>query len=460
MNLTAVRVNAIKMLSNDHEDPMTGAEAKSKEVVFRLFVSVGRASLLADIQDSHSGNMSIRYTDQKGREYMAITATGSQKGDLEPGQICYIPATATDFRSYKASSESRTHARILGLPGVGATLHVHAKDLTIATLDDEPKPSTAPDFWPVDRLGFHHLGAVPVLWVSVPIGSQELSDKATAALTDHPTAVIQAHGLLAKARTLKEALFLAHIANASGAVVRLAKKLGVDLARLRAAVRSDPDANFDGRAGAYGLEADDRCDFAGEKEVQREFIKTGARIFESKLSPFHTGSLSVRRGAEMFYAPKASMPREVGGPLLQVPLNAGEADSTEMRRHKAIYAGSDFQTVLHCHIPEAEAEALALDPRPGEALARIVPLDAEGNFLYPVVPVVPPHLETGRLIGLLRDHKMVVVRGGGVWAVGRQSLSEVLHHPASLRDICLYRIGAVERGLDLKKMEPSKSGRL
>jgi hypothetical protein len=162
----------------------------------------------------------------------------------------------------------------------------------------------------------------------------------------------------------------------------------------------------------------------------------------------------------MLHAPKASMPREVGGPLLRVPLDAGESDSTEIRRHKAIYAGSDFQTVLHCYIPEAEAEALALDPGPGEALAPIVPLDAEGNFLYPVVPVVPPHPETGRLIGLLRDHKMVVVRGGGVWAAGRQSLSEVLHHPASLRDICLYRIGAVERGLELKKMEPSKSGRL
>jgi hypothetical protein len=51
------------------------------------------------------------------------------------------------------------------------------------------------------------------------------------------------------------------------------------------------------------------------------------------------------------------------------------------------------------------------------------------------------------------------VRGGGVWAVGSQSLSEVLHHPSSLREICLYRIAAVERGLDLRKMEPEKARR-
>ena len=123
---------------------MTRADWRSNEEIFRLFVAVGRASLLADMQDSHSGNMSMKYTDSEGREHIAITATGSQKGDLEPSQICYIPATETDYGYYKASSETDTHARILNLPGVRATIHVHAKDLTIATLDDRPKPSSPP----------------------------------------------------------------------------------------------------------------------------------------------------------------------------------------------------------------------------------------------------------------------------------------------------------------------------
>jgi hypothetical protein len=41
--------------------------------------------------------------------------------------------------------------------------------------------------------------------------------------------------------------------------------------------------------------------------------------------------------------------------------------------------------------------------------------------------------------------------------VGGQSLSEVLHHPSSLREICLYQIGAHELGLDLRPMEPEKA---
>jgi hypothetical protein len=112
---------------------------------------------------------------------------------------------------------------------------------------------------------------------------------------------------------------------------------------------------------------------------------------------------------------------------------------------------------MHCYVPEAEACSHFIYPGEREPSDRMVPVDAEGSFLYLVIPVLPPKFEMEKLIKLLHDYKMVVVRGGGVWAVGAQSISEVLHHPSSLREICLYRIGAFERGLDLKKMEPKKA---
>jgi hypothetical protein len=86
-----------------------------------------------------------------------------------------------------------------------------------------------------------------------------------------------------------------------------------------------------------------------------------------------------------------------------------------------------------------------------------VPIDAEGSFLYLVIPVVPARTSLGELVRLLHDYKVVVIRGGGAWAVGHQSLSEALHHLSSLREICLYRIGAFELGLDLRRMEPDKA---
>jgi ribulose-5-phosphate 4-epimerase/fuculose-1-phosphate aldolase len=237
----------------------------------------------------------------------------------------------------------------------------------------------------------------------------------------------------------------------------LAGKLGVDISALRAAVQAAPDTVF--RPSEYSIDDDEVCEFPEEKEILQEFRKAGARIFESRLSPFHTGSMSVRGVEQMLYAPKASMPREIGGPLRKVPLETGSGDPPEVRLHKQIYAASNFQTVMHCYVPEAEAMSQFVYPGESGPLDRVVPIDAEGGFLYLVIPVVPVQTETGELVRLLHDYKMVIVRGGGVWAVGGQSLSEVLHHPSSLREICLYRIGAYERGLDLRKMEPEKAKR-
>lgn len=439
---------------------MSGPRWQAGEDLFREFQALGRASLLVDIQDSHSGNMAVRRTGPNGEDEIVITATGSQKGDLEPSQICFLSATETDYGYYKASSETDIHARILALPGVGASMHAHLKDLILATLDDAPKPSRPPDFVPVDPLARHHLGAsIPVDWFAVPSGSPELARVIPERLAAHPLTIIFGHGAMAKGRTLREAFFRLCVGNYAGAVVRGLEKLGLDAGAVRGAIAAGPGPAFAAPPPDYEAEGDERCDFREEEEIRREFVKAGHRLFESRLSPFHTGSMSVRGVATMLYAPKASMPRDIGGPLLSVPLAAVPADDAETALHKAIYAASDFQSVMHCHIPEAEA--LAHFAYPGETAPadRIIPIDAEGSFLYLVIPVLPPDVTAPALIRSLHEYKVAVVRGGGVWAVGAQSLSEVLHHPSSLREICLYRIGAVERGLDLRRMEPKKAQR-
>ncbi len=437
---------------------MTKKTWKSDENVLRLFQTVGRASLLYDIQDSHSGNMAIRHKDEMGNEWIVITATGSQKGDLDASQLCFLSPTETDFGYYKASSETDIHVGILGLEGVRASIHAHTKDLMIVTLDDEKKPNQPAPFVPVDPLGYYYLdGSIPVDWVEVPSGSGEMARIIPERLAHHPATVIQTHGTFVRAKTLKEAFFLASIANNSGYIVRLLRRLNVDVARLRKMIQADPAGSFFPRPPDYTVDDDEICDFPEEKEILREFHKAGARIFESRLSPFHTGSMSVRGVDALLYAHKASMPREIGGPLRQVPLAFQSGDSAELARHKRIYAESDFQTIIHSYVPEAEAMAHFVYPGESEPLRRVVPIDAEGGFLYLAIPVVEANTTVSDLVRLLHDYKVVIVRGGGVWAVGAQSLSEALHHPSSVREICLYRIGAYERGLDLRRMEPEKA---
>jgi hypothetical protein len=276
-------------------------------------------------------------------------------------------------------------------------------------------------------------------------------------LSKNPVTLVQAHGLFSRGRTLKEAFFLQCVANNSGYIARLLDKMDVDVESLREKIRSGTHDRFAYPLDEYEIGGDETCQVPEEEELVKEFRKTGARIFESRLSPFHTGSISVRGVDAMFYAPKASMPREIGGPLLEMPLGFEKQDPKELEIHKTIYAETQFQTVCHCWVPEAEAHVHFRYPGESKALERIVPIDAEGSYLYLVIPVIPPQHDIDVFLQMLHDYKVVVVRGGGVWGVGSQSLSEVLHHPSSVREICLYRIGAYERGLDLRKMEPEKA---
>ena len=436
----------------------SGNKWKGSDSLIRQFQAVGQALLQMDLEDTHSGNIAMRWTDEKGLDRIAITSTGSQKGDLKPEHICLPLLKDTDFGYYKASSETDIHAKILSLPGVKASIHAHTKDLTIVTLDDEDKPNKPDDFIPIDPLGHFYLkGRVPVDWVEVPSGSQEMTSIIPKRLNQYPATVIQGHGTFVKGRCLKEALFLSCISNNSGYIVQLARRQQSKVEILREQILSNPSTSFTPGLSEYSETEDSLCDFPEEEELIEEFRISGSRIFESRLSPFHTGSISVRGVRTMFYAPKASMPRNLGGPLMELPLKASPADNSESRLHKEIYNNSHFQTVLHCYVPEAEAHAHFVYPGEAAPTDRIIAIDAEGSFLYLVIPILPPQPDLKTLLDLLHDYKVVIVRGGGVWAVGEQSLSEVLHHPSSVREICLYRIGAKERGLDLRKLEPSKA---
>lgn len=439
---------------------MSTEKWKAKKELFPLFKAIGRVLLLNDMEDSHSGNIAVKWKDREGSEYIVITSTGSQKGDLDLNQICQLSTSQTDFGYYKASSETDIHAGILALKGVCASIHAHTKDLTIVTFDDKDKPKDPDPFFPIDPLGFYHLkGKVPVDWVAVPSGSPEMAKIIPERLSSFPATVIQGHGTFTKGKNLNEALFFACIANHSGYIVSLAQKLGIDVEGLRKKIRSEPDLCFFYPVAKYPADGQRSSDIHGEDEIIREFKKTGARIFESRLSPFHTGSISVRGVKSMFYSPNGSMPRELGGPIVETPISFNNSDPSELRIHKEIYHNSNFQTVIHCYVPEAEAISHFTFPGEDHTIKRVVPIDAEGSFLYLVVPVVQPDVDSNTLIKLLHDYKVVIIKGGGVWGVGAQSLSEVLHHPSSVREICLYLIGAIERGLDVKKLEPKQAKR-
>ncbi|RKY80729.1 hypothetical protein DRQ12_00345 [candidate division KSB1 bacterium] len=433
-------------------------EAMTKQEILQKFIAVGKAALMYDIEDSHSGNLAQKFVDENGRTLMAITATGAQKGALEPDDICFPGIDETTFGHYKASSETDIHAAILSYPGVFASMHAHTKYATIVTMDDEDKPNQPKPLIPIDPLGYYGLnGKVPVEWYAVACGSPQMVKTIPPLLKNYVATIVQGHGTFARGTSIEHAFYHLCLVNNSGYILYKAQLLKIDVEAIQRKVMKSPNTCFHTRPEPYTNELDGRCDFADEPQTVREFLKAGEHIFQSRLSPFHTGSISLRCVDTMLYAPKASMPPNLPGPLLEIPLEIQPTDSEELKIHKQIYANSTFQSVMHTYIPEAEINAYFKYPDQQDYVDRIIPIDVEGGFLYLVIPVFEPRVDFDTLLKALYDYSVVVIRGGGVWAVGEQSISEVLHHPSALRDICLYRIGTTLRGLNIRKLEPEKA---
>lgn len=430
--------------------------------IFEKFQAVGRAALTVDLQNSHSGNMAQRWRDDSGLERIAITASGSQKGELTRDKVCSPALAETNFGYFKASSETDIHARILLVTGAQASMHCHTKTATVITMDDAPlpKPNPRPEFHAADPLGVRYLGPVPVDWFRIPSGSPEMTETVSTRLKDHLVTMIQNHGGMAKGESLEEAFFYLAVLEHAAEVVAAAELLGVDLAaerRRASALRPQLVAPLP----AYTVVDDGRRDFADEPETEALFLTEGFRIFESRLSPFHTGTMSLRAASSLLYSPKASQPYDLAGPLLELPLARTSGENSlwsgpELDLHRAVYAETPLKALLHCYPSEAEATALAVKTEPGK-WGRIIPIDSEGGFLYPAIPILPPSPSPEDLCRALLDYHVAIVAHGGVWAAGEQSISETLHHVSSIKDVCRYRLGALQRGLDLARLEPQRA---
>ena len=389
----------------------------NRDEIFKKIRAVGRAALTLDIENSHSGNISVKFRDERGDDLLAITATGSQKGELTKSKICFPALDKTNYGHFKASSETDIHAEVLKIPGLNATMHGHTKFATVVTLDDHSMPKSNPraPLIPMDPLGARHLGQVPVDWFSVASGSKEMADTVAQRLGGHPVCIVQAHGTFAGGASLEQAFFFLCLVEHSGEIIHFSDILGAqrDTAGKRA---EELLPIFKRELADYSPDGNEQVDFNDEPETVEMFYQTGYRIFESRYSPFHTGSMSIRCSGTMLYAPKASMPHELPGPLLEVPLRAEEEDRDyELGMHRMIYGST------------------------------------------PSIPVLPHNPDPGELAKALLDYRVVIVEFGGVWAAGEQSVGEALRHISSVKDVCFYRIMAKMRGLNITAMEPERA---
>jgi L-fuculose-phosphate aldolase len=106
--------------------------------------------------------------------------------------------------------------------------------------------------------------------------------------------------------------------------------------------------------------------------------------------------------------------------------------STELEVHRCIYQNTSALAVVHAHPPYAVALSFAEK--------EIIPCDLEGRALLSKVPILTRKVgkpgEFGEEIArLLREHKVVLVRGHGSFAAC-QLLEEAYYYTTVLEESC------------------------
>jgi L-fuculose-phosphate aldolase len=190
----------------------------------------------------------------------------------------------------------------------------------------------------------------------------------------------------------------------------------------------------------------------------KDFQTFGRDLFLAGLNSSHSGNLSVRCGDRIFITRRGAMLGHLEErDIIETGLDKNDSNiilaSTEIRVHRAIYKGTAALAIVHAHPVHATALSLLDD--------EIIPLDSEGAYLLHKIPVLGVEYTIGsqeleeKLPALLKEYKIVMVRGHGSFATG-QLLEEAYQWTSSLENIC--RIIFITRALkgELKDKRPAE----
>ncbi len=383
-------------------------------------IRIGRAMLQLGLQNTHSGNISMRLGDR-----MLITKSGSMKGHLEERDICSPGLSEPGYGLFQSSSETGGHRRVLQY--AGSLIHAHGPAaVSLSFLLDEIRP--------LDCLAAGELGRVPVIDPLDPVGSAELEQAVAETLRENPALLVRGHGPFVQGRSPEHAFYRLCLLENSCRMLLDLLLTGQELEPLYRQARPDwaetPDFSLD----RENEDIDPVLNF--------QFRRTAFDLFSLRLSPFASGSLSVRDGADMIYTAGLASPdgREIKP--RRIPLS-DKPKSPCSGLHLAAYRHSAAKAVLISHQAEALAQAAG-------ALAagrdRLIPEDAEGAYFYPQIPVLPGDAAPEQAVLQADRHKLVIINGGGVLALGHTP-GHVIHHNSSASSICrwLNRLALMRR---------------
>ena len=157
-------------------------------------------------------------------------------------------------------------------------------------------------------------------------------------------------------------------------------------------------------------------------DSESEMIRWGKLLFERRLISGWGGNLSCRAGNNEFLITGQHAPLGFLRPedLVLIsgagqPINKNQRASSETPMHLAVYSGTDAQVIVHVHPPMVLAFSLTHDS--------FVPVSFEEKYTLGEVPIIrqetPTVTQPGQLVEELTYHPMVIIKGHGTVAIGK-----------------------------------------
>ncbi|MCJ7498951.1 class II aldolase/adducin family protein [bacterium] len=173
-------------------------EGESFKRLIEEFNRVGRILFTGGLNNSHSGNLSVRLGDR-----VVITRRGAMLGELAADDLVDVGLIEDDSGIALASTEVKVHRAIFAATSHLAIVHAHPRTATALSMGR--------DFLvPVDDEGRYYFKRIPVLAVRASIGSDDLERELPAMLKDYPIVMVRGHGAFAVGGNLEEGLQITH----------------------------------------------------------------------------------------------------------------------------------------------------------------------------------------------------------------------------------------------------------
>ncbi len=201
------------------------ASEKYKDVI-EEFKKIGKMIFEKELNNSHSGNMSVRIGNR-----ILITRRGSMLGFLNDSDIIETGLERNDSGISLTSTEVNVHRAIYKGTSCLAIVHTHPLTATALSLVQD-------EIIPIDVEGSYYLRKIPIIEFEFATSSKEMEKELPKVLKNYKICMVRSHGAFAIGDYLEEALQYSHMVESIARIIYMVKIMGGDLTKIQKSMYS------------------------------------------------------------------------------------------------------------------------------------------------------------------------------------------------------------------------------